>query len=391
MPEQTLLKTLEGLKIRFIEARAESLDSFADSTLERFGLSKYKQVFEPVLEAIYSSDNREKQIRKFFGIISKIQSKNSDFLENLLNTNPNPTTIGVAAYFDPSLEGKVGGFFLPDFRQIYIDPIIFNLESENTIAEILIHEAYHGGAFTNGEIQMDESITQTMTLELMQEAGFSSEFNAYSSLVQELNDIRDGKNEFFTWEELSELYTSFKVADKEEFVGDKQDKFYEFLAMLASRDIYEDGVEIFEAKNFEKKIRSTITKFLKLFPRLAKVISPDGSFIPQNEKEVSTVRFDEIFMAKISKALVKRIETNEILASEIKSKLESDIQEEHLRVLQSELEYYAQSELGRIEVHNKIMERILRKYSYLPENFPINISEVVDKFLQGYNLQNILN
>lgn len=378
------------VQIKWIE-KAESLEDFSSKTLNRFGLAKYSKVFEPTLSYLYTSTSREKLIKKYFGIVIKIVSQFPDFLDNLLNTKPSPTTIGIAEYFDKNIEGKVGGFFIPELRMLFVDPIIFEFGTEDEIAEIMIHEGYHAGGFTNGEIQMDESMTQTMTLEIMKETGFSVIFNAYQSIVEELRAIREGENKYFTWEELSDLYASFDVSGESEFVGDRQDKFYDFLAMLASRDVYSDGIEYFEAATFEKRIKSVMAKFIRLFPRLAKYISPDGSFIPQSEYEVSTKRFSDIFMDKISNAVVKRIESSEILSNEIRKRLEAEISQMHIQILQSELNFDPQSTQGKIFIRESLISQIFEKFQYIPEDFPIRVVELVDSYLSEYNFQHIYN
>lgn len=389
MPEGVLIKKLG---IQFLETQAESFENFSNQTLSRFGLAKYQSVFTPILRYLYLSTSREQLVSKFFSVIQKISTKReySDFLNNLLETK---TTIGIAQYFDERNihNAKVGGFFIPDLRQVYIDPLIFNFEKEGTIANILIHEAYHAGAFTAGVIQMDESITESITQEIMNELGFVSNFNAYGSLVSELKSIQEGNNEYFTWDELRELYASFDIIDDNEFVADKHEKFYDFLAMLASREIYEDGIALFDSEIYKLKLKHMIQRFLRLFPRLAKFINPDGRFIPQSDSEVALVRFDDIFEAKISKAIVKRIESSEILALEIKTKLKSDIKEESIKKLESELSYDPQSFEGRQLFKESIKMSLMMKYSNLPENFPLNISDIVDEFFREYNWQNIYN
>lgn len=374
-----------GLNFKLIPgSKAESFENFAESTLTRFGLRKYQDVFTPILRNLHVSPNRESQVEKFFGIIKKIKDadKYSDFLDNLNNTNPR-TTIGIAKHFDPEMkvEGTVGGFFVPDTRQIFLDPIFSEMGSENENAEIIIHEMRHAGAFTGGLIQMDETPTQKMTEVIMLRLGYKQEFGAYKSLMSEITEIRDGKNENFTWEELGEAYASFGDINSENFVGDKQDKFYDFLAMLASRDIDKYGIELFNKEKFESRVQVLISNFLRLFPRLAKVIDLDGSFITQSEKEVATIRFDDEFAKKLNSALAKRINESLVLQGRMFETIKNDVQIEYVELLKSELKIDPRTPEGKYYLSEEISERIYKRYSSLPEEFDNTIIDLIRDYI----------
>ncbi len=155
---------------------------------------------------------------------------------------------------DITMPSYVGGYW--DLKDtIAINPMLLLFGSEKAIAHVLIHEAIHAGAYTDGVEVHDESITETLAKKKMveeySETGFAS---GYDDMVVQLKQYFGD----LSFEQITEKIES----------GDEE-TFDNFLEIMVLNPMFEDNnANEMTWDNVEFNLKKKWKIMKELFPRI---------------------------------------------------------------------------------------------------------------------------
>jgi hypothetical protein len=196
---------------------------------------------------------------------------------------------------DARLPISIGGYWNPENEVIAINPYFLLFGSEIEIATILIHEGLHAGIFTNNIELPDESMTQLITQEIVNEKYNNKGMKtAYDGGVEELRNLFGNE---ITLEDLIRLASE---SDEETFNNILE-------SILVGPSILEQNTDQLRWDQIEKNLSEKWEILIKLFPRL--INSVDKKRVGAHE--TATMSMSD-FKQKKFEDLLKQIAQNMI-------------------------------------------------------------------------------
>lgn len=178
-----------------------------------------------------------------------------------INGQPLRNWVAVPIYPDMRLLGMpgVGGYFNTATGEIGISPLVMMRGNINEIATVIIHELFHGGAFTEGVPLLDEPLCQLSVIRLMRRNGMQAVPTGYDPLVLELDAAIQNMSD----ERLAELAQQ----------PDALEQLQNWVVEIALQDSLKSlDLKRLTQAELQREIEYKWRLIMKLFPRLANTV-----------------------------------------------------------------------------------------------------------------------